>query len=147
MGGWGGVDSWEAFIFSWPLASGLACHCLLPCVPPMSVQTALEPMATAFLGAFSHSCLSASTRLGQMVTWVFGFYRAINVWGSCLHEVPSILCFFIKAAEGGVAMGERDREYREMESSEGESRSVTVSKALIYSEFKWPPMGHNQTNW
>lgn len=44
-------------------------------------------------------------------------------------------------------MGERDREYRGMESSEGESRSVTVEQALIYFEFKWPPVGLNQTNW
>lgn len=62
---------------------------------------------TAFPGTFSHPCLHPTTGLSKVVTWVLGSYRVINIAAVTSMEVPSILHFFFKAAEGGVAWGER----------------------------------------
>lgn len=56
-------------------------------------------------------------------------------------KIPDICHFFFKAAEGGIVRGER------WESTEGENRSMPISKTFVHFGFEWPLVGLKQISW
>lgn len=98
------LQDWYTTAFSPVPPASAQDHCHSPAPAPQA-QDHCHP--TAFPGTFSHPCLHPTTALSKVVTWVLGSYRVINIAAVTSMEVPSILHFFFKAAEGGVAWGER----------------------------------------